>query len=1414
MPAIGTTATSRLAPPARTKYTPAQAPKPQTVAQTVSQTLAAATGGVKKVTHAATAPLTPPKPSAGSLLGGAAIAKVVKAAAAPGRTAAQGAKAAPYTAAEKHLLAQHKQQLAALRTLVAAANKPISGGGMKLMTNLGQAATAHDPLLDHGLMGKAGLAAAFAGPKHHSGGGLLGLGAIDPSAIVSGAEHLGSSVLPTVGHLLGNTAKDAINLPGNTLIGLESLGKAAVNDVHNQLIAPLLGGGSSNPGTPDTFKLLGQAAKQSVLGHLAQGDVKGALKTFEKDPLYGASEFTGLYGAVGRAAGAAARTGALGPELADAAATARAGRSILPDVAPTVQHYSKNLLTKKVQKAVEARPALEQRVRDLKAPTIQRTDAGKLKLRFDETAKELRKRIDEFASTEAARERAKNMETAQAGYDARPASTTHANLVAHAAQGLGGSKAAFLDEIRNNLLPATEHAITNEAKQEHSPVVYAAMKQHAENYRAFLADPNVDAAFDAAKTYRERQAEIDALMSKHKLLDTSAAERRTLLAYAHAQIPGVFYAEKAIPTQGHVASLLADRAVPVAQRALDKHLLGSAKVDTTQRGLLKQLHESELKLTQASAQASSARGFLTSHLPDASLTKSVRDRLARHDAKAQEAAHAFADAKAQLQQHLIDTKTHTDAVTAALKDALLNAKQERANLKPLQGTKLHKETLIDDANGVRKLSNHEIIRHMIQNKVEPPAYVRMTAPLERERAVGFGPARSRGGGRTPAFTGKGVRIGAWRPGYEALQHSQISSMARLQRAITHDKFVKEFGLKKPDGGFWDPQSVEHAAKAMGDKTGREFVPMAFAPKSVGAQRLDEIGDLQDVNKATSMTGHAAFEARKTGLASKEHMVLVPKEAHDRYLQHMDIGGKGTPGLALINRQFRNSVLPYSPKWVTGNVVEAGLRSLLVGATPMSARFASNRIKLMREMGLHDEADHLEAMATGGMHYGMSERLNAEAKAGRGAVDTKIRTEARKAADGYNKHVVQRIFAANRRVESAFERGVLGKHMQSQMKEMIATWGTAATTQEEYLKKLAEGYADPRMAADAGRYVHETLGQYDRFSPGMKRFIRSIAPFAPWYLNAAKFVYFTLPLKHPFTQSLLLDVNRPVEEGWVKDHNVPHGNVIGGLSTGDLTSALKVGSQSYLNLGRYTPFGAFTSGPKDYATSMLLPQFSGAIHNMFGQDTFGRALRDPNGKTPTSDARLGLQALNSLLEGFAGPTQTLNRIVQEHGSTPYNTSLPMFGHSELKPGTHHGYFPGIAGGAVRVLDPFLPTYLNKSKKSSSGGKSSKSSSGGKPKSGLGIFGSTGKDAAPTTASLRTSLAGSKAGPHDALPVNPYFGYPEPPFNPSYLNGGTQVPEQQLTPGMIELLQEIAARYAHARTGMVGPDPHLVWRGSSV
>jgi hypothetical protein len=125
----------------------------------------------------------------------------------------------------------------------------------------------------------------------------------------------------------------------------------------------------------------------------------------------------------------------------------------------------------------------------------------------------------------------------------------------------------------------------------------------------------------------------------------------------------------------------------------------------------------------------------------------------------------------------------------------------------------------------------------------------------------------------------------------------------------------------------------------------------------------------------------------------------------------------------------------------------------------------------------------------------------------------------------------------------------------------------------------------------------------------------------------------------------------------------------------------------VGIARYTPFGAFTNLGRDgevaadAALDPLLPQLSGAIRALSGEDAFGRELKTHDGSDPH---KAGMAAY-SMLESFLPFAQVARRL-REGGSTAYSDST--FWAPRVKPDTAHG-----RSAVQRIFSPFSPTFLS-------------------------------------------------------------------------------------------------------------------------
>lgn len=1109
-------------------------------------------------------------------------------------------------------------------------------------------------------------------------------GGADPIAAIQ--SHPGVSLaklLKPASGVLGHLGSDFVNLPKISLEGLEGLGGSLASDLAHGRLGMFAN--RNIVGQSHTATML----KQGIISDpVIQSILQGSLKPIEMHPGYALMDLAGVEGAVGRGAGAVGRSGALGEDVAKAASTAREGRILAPGLAPDVRHYSPDVIRKAFQVAFEHEPS------------------SRL------VSKLLKKRVDEFVPTAKGAKQAA-LKDAEDHLKAAMPEGPAAHVVSHAAMGTAGSPAEFEAQLRDRILPQLQDA---HARGGMSPAVRKANEQAQANVEAFLAHPNTPAAFESAGHYEALRQPIETELARLGLHTSAEMERRALMPIAQTQMPDTVMVPRTskaklsdgrtvtrnsgIPTlRAHQArAALGDIGqLQKELKAAEGHKIAMKNFQGEQERAVRQ---GEQALARAEKQEAKQAAFIQGRygIDEPLKTKAAQvssGALGKRLVNTDNVTSKLQDLKAALGEARVARRTEANDRVKVAKENLKELRKEFAEVhKPYLHEKQHglmvedpKAPMIRQGNyrgrQLRPLANDEIRAYMEAHGIPHADYIKMTAPTED--AGFFGTRISRGGTKGKSFTGQGIESGAFTPGYAALSRTHLNSVAQIQDALTHDRFINESAIHVPPGEDWRTYAEQYE-----HDHGIQLEAVYRHPQAVTAEQRATIDKLQGLDDKSQATVKATLDARdipEGAAVANDRVALVPKVMMDRYREHLNVAPPHGV-VAGLNRAFRNTVLPFSTKWLMGNTAEAGLRAGLVGASPRSFALASRVIQRMRELGYDDQADHLERMATGGLHYGMQERLNAEHVAQTGSVPAQhaVVTTAKTLSRGYT-GFVQGIFKFNRHIESSAEKSVLGVHMQHQMQEFANTWAKTVAHQKDYVDRLAEGYADPRMAADAGRYVHDTLGQYDRFSPAMKKFVGTWAPFFPWYKNALKFVYYTLPAGHPVAQATLLAAARGNQTAFDKGRDVPHG-MFGPIPIGDLLSAPKVGPQDYLNLGRYTPMGAFTQGPVDYAVNGVAPQLQGIWHALSGQDPFGNDLTGPDGKLTNTGGR-ALVALNQLLTEFTGPLNTIHRVIAEHGSTPYNTSTLW--NTQLKPNTHHN------SGVVKVFDPFVPTHLGKAHK---------------------------------------------------------------------------------------------------------------------
>jgi hypothetical protein len=326
-----------------------------------------------------------------------------------------------------------------------------------------------------------------------------------------------------------------------------------------------------------------------------------------------------------------------------------------------------------------------------------------------------------------------------------------------------------------------------------------------------------------------------------------------------------------------------------------------------------------------------------------------------------------------------------------------------------------------------------------------------------------------------------------------------------------------------------------------------------------------------------------------------------------------------------------------------------------------------------------------------------------------------------------------IFAINRAGESGLlQRAAFGKKVRHDIQEFTGKWTQTVRLGQQALEDVGKGLVNTPAQQRYLEYAHELLGKYEGFSPTMRAIIQGPAPFLPWMLNTARFVYWTMPAHRSAQTALLVRLNDVMAQDWEDLHK--------GLPPG-LGLAIPDGKGGWVDVARFTPYGLtgqIGEGEFRGVTSQLLPQIGGSEAALEGKDPFGRdlALSD---RQPADGGDKARVAANSLAEAFIPYLANIRR-AQEGGGTSFADSTALS--PKAKPGTS-ALEPELLGSkaANRIINPFRSTHLTtggsreevvEKPRSRRNGPARPSAAGGLPPS------------------VRRALHRSKTGPRGGLP----------------------------------------------------------------
>jgi hypothetical protein len=407
--------------------------------------------------------------------------------------------------------------------------------------------------------------------------------------------------------------------------------------------------------------------------------------------------------------------------------------------------------------------------------------------------------------------------------------------------------------------------------------------------------------------------------------------------------------------------------------------------------------------------------------------------------------------------------------------------------------------------------------------------------------------------------------------------------------------------------------------------------------------------------------------------------FVPEVVAERIAEHSRVAQSGSPLMRAVGQAFRRTVLPLSPAWLTGNTVEAALRSLFEQAGPRSwldyrrvyvemaldedgAGTVRRALRRLPDPKPGSPAESLLHMTPDG-HYG-------------GGMDTMIRTTAGQFTNtrleplvnawlrlsnagkaGRAAGRVPRAYSAYsdwvmgtlaRGIEGQATRAMAGRYMRRHLmsKKDRLNAETAISQAVRGMKETPEQIA-------MGEWVRKVYGQYESFSPAMRRLTQNYTPFVAWGLNAIRFLYWHMPKDHPVLTGLLASQQRIAEE-FLEDEGLSYWaeNALPPW----LQGSVPLPGGGHLRLMRYTPFG-FAADPAGWVAGVVLPQYQGFLMTQHGLDWKGAQLRDKDGEPIDDPYKLGLIGVRETLYALV-PGIALGTRLAEDGPSTLNPFRPV------------------------------------------------------------------------------------------------------------------------------------------------------------
>lgn len=551
----------------------------------------------------------------------------------------------------------------------------------------------------------------------------------------------------------------------------------------------------------------------------------------------------------------------------------------------------------------------------------------------------------------------------------------------------------------------------------------------------------------------------------------------------------------------------------------------------------------------------------------------------------------------------------------------------------------------------KRLTVDEIEAHMTANDVKPGAYVTQ-APRQggaRNFYSSWSDPQMVGG---KSRTGEAVRQGTFavdrEVGAEALAHPE----GLHQATQSYGDALREVRYQEP-GQRTDFDTYDQAAQFKEDHLADspyEWDIAATRPVfGRKAQSEALLSDARDAGAGIDITDGIRQALKGEGGG---RFVLVPKawakevSAHKAFLGNRPFktirkGGRIFSGTVLTTNGFT---------WPIGNLGEGLLRNLVIRAGPAKLILMHRTIAELRKVD-PKLADDLE-LQIGTGHLGSYEMANVH-MAARELQSTRMdflarqfgrlaRTPGPKQMGQAWELWTRAIFGGNGWMEHQLRLAAAGRHLANE--GFTPKWfRDGPKAMQRAAEQAAHGMKGTPEQVQAARFVDRAMGQYSKWSPGMRFTVGVFTPFVAWSLNAIKFLTDVLPRDHPILTGLLATSERTTEE-WRRMHGL--GKFVDGAAPGWLQPSVPVGDTLY-PAGRYTPFGFF-GDPIGTLSGNVTPQWNAIGNAAQGLDWKGDVLAGFQDRGDVTDAAK-LKAMGAAFAGAMIPYFGLQQRIRDKGA---------------------------------------------------------------------------------------------------------------------------------------------------------------------